>query len=44
MGNGKALGTGMEIAVNGTPLFPFNPDLKVNDGDEIRISSVITGG
>ncbi len=41
---GKALGTGMEIAVNDTPLFPFNPDLKINDGDTIRISSVITGG
>lgn len=44
MDGGKQLLPGMEVAVNATPLFPFTPDLRVNDGDEIRISSVITGG
>lgn len=38
------LAPGMEVAVNGSLLLPFTADLKVNDGDEIRISSVITGG
>jgi molybdopterin converting factor small subunit len=35
---------GMEICVNGIPVFPFNSELNVADGDEIRISSIITGG
>lgn len=42
-GSGK-LAPGMEVAVNGRFLFPFTPGLRVSDKDDIRISSIITGG
>ena len=39
-----ALLPGLEIAINGRAVFPFVPEMGVEDGDEIRISSIITGG
>ncbi len=41
--NGR-LHDGMEIAVNSEIVFPWDPEKQVNDGDQIRISSIITGG
>ena len=41
--NGR-LHEGMEIAVNAEIIFPWNPDKPLSDGDQIRISSIITGG
>ena len=35
---------GMEIAVNTELIFPWKPDTQLNDGDQVRISCIITGG
>lgn len=34
----------IEVWVNNVPLFPWNPEFRLAQGDEIRISSFITGG
>lgn len=41
--NGQ-LQPGIEVLVNDTMVFPFDPRLKLKPGDQIRISSIITGG
>ncbi len=35
---------GMEIAVNTENIFPWKPDTQLGDGDQVRISFIITGG
>ncbi|WP_300457094.1 MoaD/ThiS family protein [Desulfobacula sp.] len=44
MDKNNRLYAGMEIAVNDDIVFPWNPEKPLNHGDEIRISSIITGG
>lgn len=42
-GDGR-LHPGIEISINDRLLFPFDPDTRLKPGDQIRISSIITGG
>lgn len=35
---------GIEVAVNNREIFPFDPAYRLEHGDRIRISSIITGG
>lgn len=35
---------GMEIAINSEVVFPWNLEKEISDGDQVRISSIITGG
>ncbi|MCK5165542.1 MAG: MoaD/ThiS family protein [Desulfobacula sp.] len=35
---------GIEMVVNEDLIFPFNPWLVLKPGDQVRISSIITGG
>ena len=35
---------GIEVFVNEEPVFPFIPLFKLKHGDQVRISSIITGG
>lgn len=41
--NGK-LHEGMQITVNSEIVFPWDPEKQINNGDQILISSIITGG
>ncbi len=42
--DGGRLCPGIEVAVNNREVFPFDPDYRLKQDDQIRISSIITGG
>lgn len=43
-GDQQRLCPGIEVAVNDALVLPFDPAYKLDQGDKVRISSIITGG